>query len=184
MGIPLLLTFFLTFLTGAAAAQNQGISERRYVLPDHGTFVVQVPRGWKSRLNQPPNRLPPTIVFGPAAGRPFQMLITPMWAAALNRPPQSGESIRAQVEKAAQNAKAQAVESEIPILEIQGRSGSGFYFSATDRAPEPGEYKYVTQGILLVSELTVPFTILTNDGQERIVRQGLELIKSATHEGP
>jgi hypothetical protein len=39
----------------------------------------------------------------------------------------------------------------------------GYYYSLTDRAPGPGEYKYVTQGTLLTGELMVVFTFLHRD---------------------
>jgi hypothetical protein len=49
---------------------------------------------------------------------------------------------------------------------MRGESGMGYYFSATDRAPKPGEFKYLTQGILHIGELVASFTILSNDGGE------------------
>ena len=67
-------------------------------------------------------------------------------------------------------------------MEFQGRSGPGFY-SATDRAPKPGEFKFLTQGIVRVGELAVTFTI-PNDGQEAVVKQALEaLLKGAAQDG-
>ena len=62
-----------------------------------------------------------------------------------------------------------------------GASGPGYYFTATDRAPKAGEYKYLLQGMVKVSELVVTFTILTNAGQEPIAHQALSMIKSAVH---
>ena len=129
-----------------ASAQTRAASGRRFTLPDHGSFVIQVPPDWKEELRQPPNRLPPAITF-------------------------------------AQGAKAQAVERDLPIIEFQGRSGPGFYFSATDRAPKPGEFKSLTQGIVRVGELAVTFTILTNEGQDPIVKQAIDALKGAVHEG-
>jgi len=163
--------------------QTGGLSERRFTLPDHGQFVVQVPRVWQDQLRQPPRRLPPTIVFGPTSGKPFQILMTPLWPATRERPPQSRAELRAAVERAAQAVKAQAVERELPVLELQGRSGPGFYFSATDPAPKPGEYRFMTQGILRVGTLSVTFTILTNEGQQRVVEQALDALKRAAQEG-
>ena len=168
--------------TGSNAEQGSN-AERRFALPDHGYFVIQVPRDWKGQVHQPPNRLPPTITLGPGAGKPFEVLMTPIWPATTDRSPQSREQIRASVEKAAQDAKAEAVEREIPVVEFQGRSGPGFYFSATDRAPKPGEYKFLTQGILRVRDLTVTFAILTNDAQQSVVKQALDSLKTEVQDG-
>ena len=65
--------------------------------------------------------------------------------------------------------------------ELQGTAGKGFYFCATDRAPKPGEYKYLTQGTIRVGELLVTFTILTNDGQAGVVSGAMMMLKTARH---
>ena len=179
--VMLRLTLVLLLMPGAAIAQTSAISERRFTLPDHGSFVIQVPRDWKDQLRRSP-RGSPTILFSPGSGKPFQVLITTIWPATKDRPPHSRDQLRAIVERAAQGAKSQAVESELRIVEFQGRSGPGFYFSATDRAPKPGEFKFMTQGILRVGELSVSFTILTNEGQEVIVKQALEALKGTIQE--
>ena len=179
----LCLGLFFGLIATSAVAQPSGISERRFTLPDHGYLVIQVPRDWKDQNGQPPNRLPPTIAFGPGSGKPFRVLMTAIWPATKDRPPQSPDQVRATVERSAQGAKPQAVERDLHILEFQGRSGPGFYFSATDRAPKPGEYKFLTQGIVRVGELSVTFTILTNEGQELVVKQALDALKSAVQDG-
>jgi hypothetical protein len=163
-------------------AQSATAPERRYALPDHGYFVAQVPHAWTDQLRQPPNRLPPTIAFRPASGRAFEILLTTVWPSTKDRPRPSPEILRKQVEQIAETAKSQAIEPTLRIVELQGRSSRGFYFSATDRAPKPGEYKFLTQGMVSVGELTVAFTILTNEGQETIIKQAIELLKSATHD--
>jgi hypothetical protein len=76
------------------------------------------------------------------------------------------------------------VETNIGVIEFAGSSGPGFYFSVTDRAPKPDEYKFMTQGMLKVSDLVMTFTILTNDGQEQIARDALAMLRSAIHVQP
>ncbi len=165
-----------------APGQSTNAHVRRYTLPDHGHFVVQVPELWTDQLRQPPNRLPPTIQFRPASGKPFEVLITTIWPANKDLQPPTPDMIRQQVEKIAASAKSQAIESALSIIEFQGQSNRGYYFSATDRAPKSGEFKFLTQGIVRVGELTVTFTVLTNDEQESIVKQAIELLKNATHD--
>ena len=173
----------LFLIATTAVAQSESTSKRRFTLPDHGRLVIHVPRDWKDRVRQPPDRMPPTITLAPGSGKPFQVLLTPIWPATADRPPQSKDDLRASVEQAARDALAKAVEKELPIVEFQGSSGTGFYFSATDRAPKPGEYKFMTQGSLGVGVLTVTFTILTNDDQQPIVEQALAALKTAAHGG-
>ena len=54
-------------------------------------------------------------------------------------------------------------------------------FFSTDRAPKPDEYKYMTQGMILVGDIALTFTILTNDGQEIVITNALSMLKSSTH---
>ena len=86
------------------------------------------------------------------------------------------------MQRGVDSAKTQAVEKELRVVEFQGRSGPGFYFAATDRAPKPDEYKLLTQDVVRVGELSVTFTILTNDGQDAVVKQALDALKGATQE--
>jgi hypothetical protein len=174
---PIRLCIAVLLLLAAASGFAQ-TAERRFSLPDHGQIALPAPATWKDSLQQPPNRLPPTITFSPASGNPFQVMVTPLWAPQ-GQTPMTPPQLRALTEKAAADAKAQAAEPELRILDLQGKSGPGYYFSATDKAPKPNEYKHLSQGILRVGELAVTFTILTNDGQEEVVKQALQMLRGA-----
>ena len=54
--------------------------------------------------------------------------------------------------------------------------GVGQYLSVTESAPEPGEYKFETSGVMPAEELTVVFTVLTNDDQQAVVDAALQSI--------
>src|SRR4029450_4869802 len=153
--IKLSVALLSLLVTATAVAQANTPAPRRFTLPEHGQFVIPVPTDWKGRGGQPATR---------------------------ERQPQSRDELRAAVQRGVDGAKTQALEKELRVVEFQGRTGPGFYFSATDRAPKPDEYKFLTQGAGRVGELSVTFTILTNDGQEAIVKQALDALKGATQE--
>jgi hypothetical protein len=88
--------------------------------------------------------------------------------------------LRAIVTSAARNALAKSVEMTIPVHDLTGPSVHGFYIFATDRAPAPGEWKYLTQGMINIDGAPFAFTILTNDGQEAVAKAALEMIRSAS----
>ena len=180
--IKLSVALLALLVTATAVAQANSTAPRRFTLPEHGQFVIQVPTDWKGEVSQSGNRMPPTITFTPASGKPFHILRTAIWPATRDQQPQSRDQLRATVQRGVDSAKTQAVEKELRVVEFQGRSGPGFYFAATDRAPKPDEYKFLTQGVVRVGELSVTFTILTNDGQDAIVKQALDALKSATQE--
>lgn len=171
----LLLCFFVN------AIYAQDTDTRKYPLPDHGNIQFKVPVLWADDLRQPPNHLPPTIAFKPKSGNRFEILITPIFSTPKGASLPNSEKIKELVQQAAERAKLQSVEKNLRLIELKGTSGSGYYFSATDRAPETEGYKYMTQGTMRVGNLMVMFTLLTNDSQESVVNEALSMLKSATH---
>ncbi len=168
----------------AASFAADASATKKYALPQKGSFEMQVPSVWNDELSQPQGAVPPTITFRPRDGNGFGVLVTPIWRARADLPVATKDAIKQGVQRAADEAKKQAVEKTIPVVEFAGSSGPGFYFSATDKAPNPGEYKYLTQGLLNVGELTVTFSILTNDGPEQVTQEALNMLKSAVHVQP
>lgn len=157
-------------------------TERRYTLADHGAITLKLPDGWVDQVRRPRPELPPTIIMQPAAGAPFQVLITPIWPMRANTPKLTLESLSAHVRSAAEEAKSQSVEKDLPLQSLSAPGIFGAYFSATDRAAKPGEFEFLTQGMLSLADLSVTFTILTNRGQEAIVPKALAMLKSLRRE--
>ncbi len=183
-GDEALLSAFLrtiSFEQKPTTATKAGRKVRRYSLPDHGFFHIEVLSSWKDELRQPPDRLPPTIVLKPASGNAFTMQMTPIWPSKKEMAPPTTQKIRELVQESAEKARPQSMEQVINLVELKGTSGMGYYFAVTDRAPKPGEYKFMIQGILTVGELMVTFTILTNDSRGEIARETLTLIREANH---
>ena len=80
---------------------------------------------------------------------------------------------------AAKDAEPRSVEGSLSLQDFQGSSGHGFYFRATDKAPPPGEWKYLTQGMVRTGPIALTFSILTNDGGEATEKAALEMIRLA-----
>ena len=153
---------------------------RRYELPDHGMLALNVPDAWIDNVSQPPGRLPPTISFGAKDGAPFAVLITPIWPA-----DPSKRITQAKIEEivhgSATQFAPQSVEGKLEVKPLKGAFGSGYHVFATDKAPKPGEFKFVDQGALTVGALLATFTILTNDGQADIAKEALAMVTTARH---
>jgi hypothetical protein len=155
---------------------------QNFVLPGHGTLLLNVPEGWKSKLKQPEGGLPPTIGLGAQSGAPFVVLITAVWGPALDAGVPDDAKIRSIVASAAKSAEAQSVERSLSLQNLVGSSGRGYYFRATDRAPKPGEWKYLTQGMIRTGAIALSFTILTQDGQAATEKAALEMIRLAVQQ--
>jgi hypothetical protein len=152
---------------------------RAYALQEHGTFQLKVPESWKDSVGQPGGGLPPTITFAPKAGAPFKILVTALWSPKPDSKMPSADELKATVRRTADGAAQQAVEKTIGVKPLKGSAHIGYYFAATDRAPKPGEFKFLNQGMVAVEDFLVTFTILTNEGQDAVVTAALSMLSEA-----
>jgi len=152
-----------------------------FALPDNSKLELTIPPGWKDELKANPGSAPATIALAPRDGPPFQVVITPVARQRAGTSADTAIGMRQSVQDAADKVKPSAAESILTAEALPGAPGPGYYFSATDRQPKPGEFKHLTQGMLLVGDVIVSFGILTNDGQEKAKDEALALLKSASH---
>ena len=167
--------------SGVLARAEEDPALRRYELPNLDTLELRLPSGWMDKVDQPPGGGPPTIEFGPAEGAPFQVLVTPEWTDPTAPEIRELPTLRDSIRDAAERVKPQSVESFIEVRQLNGVNGIGYYFAATDRNPQADEFKYMSQGVLQVGDLTVWFTILTNDGQDTVAVEALSILQTAVH---
>jgi hypothetical protein len=114
-------------------------------------------------------------------GATFHILLTPMWTPNTDTPLPDDASVRDRVAAAASAAQSQSVERTLAVKELFGKANRGYYFTATDRAPKPDEWKYLTQGIIRIGHIDLAFSVLTNDGQDSVVKSALEMLLAASH---
>jgi len=72
-----------------------------------------------------------------------------------------------------------ATEPELKIEELKGPKMIGYYFSCTDRAPKPDEYKYCTQGTALTGSVSFVFTLLYNERNASLLDKTLQMLAQA-----
>jgi hypothetical protein len=156
----------LTFLVLGVSPdlRSQGVGQLHdYVVPGHGKLRLRVPDGWSDTskaLEQPASVL---LRFRPVAGNAFYVQVTAVWLDPSKLAKMTPESLKASVGQSTAEPLRQAVEKAVTIQELRGKQTLGYYYSLTDRAPPPGEYRYITQGELRVGELLTTFTILHQD---------------------
>jgi hypothetical protein len=170
---------FVVLLVGSAANAASSASSQSFKLPGHGELQLRVPGSWAAEVSQPSGNLPPTIVLKAKSGQPFHILVTPVWAMGGSGSLPGLAEVKQEVGSAAKEAAPQSVEGTLPLQELSGVSNHGYYFKATDRAPKVGEFKYLTQGIVCLGEINLAFTILTNDGQDSVIKAALDAMRDA-----
>ncbi len=171
----------LGVMAAAAPVFAETTAARDYALGQHGSLQLTVPASWKDKVSQPPNGLPPTILFVPESGAAFKVLLTPIWSDRSGAQLPIASDIRKKVEQAAAQAKAQVLDPDVTVQEMAGSTGVGFHYAATDRTPNPGEYKRMDQGMLRVGDLLISFTILSQDASDPANRAAMAMLEGAVH---
>ena len=171
----------LGLMVAAVPAFAEGTAARDYALGQHGSLRLTVPLSWKDKVSQPPNGLPPTILFVPESGAAFKVLLTPIWSDRSGAQLPIASDVRKKVEQAAAQAKTQVLDPDVTVQEMTGSTGVGYHYAATDRTPTPGEYKRMDQGMLRVGDLLISFTILSQDASEPANRSALAMLEGAAH---
>ncbi len=164
--------------TGNLLAAEQKTA-KKYSIPKHGTLELKVPASWKGKAHKPQENMPPTIIFDPGKGNDFQVMITVGWSKTGEKGFNSQEQVRTLVEKDGQKLLPNAVETKIMFQEIRGVDHNGYYFAVTDKAPDPGEYRYMTRGAIGVGDLILHFTILHRVKESQSVRDALSALGEA-----
>jgi hypothetical protein len=172
------------FIVAAAASCLTGLAlattpVQSFPVPDHGNVTMPVPADWSSELKQPEGNQPPTVLVKPKTGPPFQMFVTLMWPIGAPIKQFNDDMLKQMATLAAQSAESQSLEGKLEPKLITGAQGGGYFFKATDKAPKPGEFRYLTQGVLQCGSVTLGFTILSNEGQEATLKAAMEILASA-----
>jgi hypothetical protein len=180
-------TCLLVSLATAALAIAAGGEKKVFALPDNSKLELSIPAGWKDEVKAAQGSkasqgsAPSTVALTPSEGAPFEVHVTPVARQQKGASAETATKMRHSVQQGADKVKPTAVEHYLPVEQLTGAPGPGYYFSATDREPKPGESKHLTQGMLLVGDVVVAFSILTNDAQEEVKDQALAMLKSASH---
>ena len=174
-----IVTLLVTLLIASvgSAAEQKGI--RKYPIAGHGTLELNIPTPWKGEIHKSREDMPPTFMFTPAKGDDFQLMISVLWGKTGDRDFNSQEKLRAFVEKDGQKLLPNTTEGKIVLQEMKGVSHNGYYYSVTDKAPNPGEYRYMTRGAIGVGNLFLNFTILHRVKDSQAVRDGLSALREA-----
>jgi hypothetical protein len=164
-----------------ARAQEPG-NAQRFSVPGHGSLLLNAPKEWRVAVHS--IQTPPSVAlrFGPVSGDAFSVQVTSVWIDPSRQAKVTPDSIKETVRKSAADALAGAVEKDASLVEIRGKEAVGYHFSVTDRGPssEPGEYKYMTQGGVLIGPLMTVFTVLHRDPGAAEKQQALQVFANAT----
>jgi hypothetical protein len=180
--IKYLFPVLVLLITGPVLAEESltdSLSLRQIKLPKHGTLNLKVPNKWKHKVRRPPRDLPPTIVFTPDSGDAFQVLITTLWDPKGDTGFINTINIKSLIEGDAAKMLSGAVEDSFQIKEFDGKDGKGYYFTATDKAPKPGEYTYATRAGIIIGDMFLSVTVLSRSRTSKAISGTIEMLEKA-----
>jgi hypothetical protein len=174
-----LVVGLVSCLAGAASAAGEVV--RSYPIPGHGALELKLPPDWKDSVRQPPHGLPPTLEFAPPSGKAFDLLVTVMWSPKKDPKFTAPETIKDVVLQTGQGQLSQAVEKELPWnpITMEGRGTIAYIYTLTDKAPAPGSFEYMTQGVFAAGEFQLSFTLLTHEKKSAALRPTLKALATA-----
>jgi hypothetical protein len=173
------MTLIMAWLGTRMVSAEGPKSVRKYPIPDHGILELNVLPSWKDNIHKPQKDLFPTIIFTPAKGNDFQVLITVIWSKTGEQDFNSPVKIRTLVEQDGQNILPKAVETKLVVQQMRGVNNIGYFFSLTDKAPNPGEFRYMTRGGIAVGNLLLNATILYRVKDSESVKDALSMLREA-----
>ena len=170
----------LAFAT-ISPASAQSANTRTFDVPGHGGLVLAVPEGWRVTTRSVDNPPSAALRIDPPSGDAFVLQISSVWLDPSKRLGITSDDLKARTQKSAEELLPQAVEKQATLVELHGKEANGYYFSLTDRglATDAKDYKYATQGTLLVGDLLTVFTFLHRRADDPATAEALRILRNA-----
>jgi hypothetical protein len=153
-----------------------------YRNPEYGKLTFRVPAEWKSMFERDAEKNTETIIFTPLSRNSFKLMVSPLVSKGERIDFQNQDVAKKQVEQLGSRLLSGATESELRIAEVKGKYSTGYYFLLTDKAPKPGEWKYLVQGRIGVGMYLLHFTILTHTSNATEILQSIKMLSTAEYQ--
>jgi hypothetical protein len=164
-----------TMLVAAAFASD---GETRTLLSASG-MKIELPWSKRWAQRQDPQYQPQTVGFG-IDGDPQAMHVMISAGAPVAADGMTDARMRDVMQGTIDVLAPQAVEQDLAPLRLEGGRHRGFYVTATDKAPKPDEYKYISQVLVAAGDAFVLATILYNDSASEDARQVRDALGNIT----
>lgn len=178
-----MLLFFATILLvlslGDIVRADEKTEKKKYPIPNHGVLELNTPVSWKARTHKPQENMPPILIFDPATGTDFQLTIMVSSGKKGETGFNSAEKVKSSLEKEGQQLLPRITETKLALKEIRGNDHTGFYFTATDKNVDPGEYRYMTRAGIGVGDLLVQATVLHRVKDSEAIKATLSILREA-----
>jgi len=136
------------------------------------SLYIPWPAGWKVGATQGQKGV--TFLAARFAGEGEQDLKVTAISVKEAKTPVTEASIHDLAEKLRDAAAKTAVDENISLKKFS--ASKGYYFSATDKNPRPGDFTQLVEGVILNQGYLINFTLLTNDAAGKDATQMVDAL--------
>ena len=170
-------------LVMSANAEAQDWIQKNVKVAGGGTLDFEFPVSWGKKPELESVEGMSTIQFGPYGSRKKPVFLVYIESVTALEPI-SGEDLLKLTQVEVANHKKIAVETDIPVNDLQGPNATGHYFSITDRESKMGEFDYLTLAILSADYLVVKCYFYSSDGAPDFGADAMQMMRSIKYTAP
>ena len=141
-----------SLISVTAFAESQ---EKTFDLGGAGVLKISVPASWTAESD---DRTLPTLHFKAGVGKHVILQVTALKSDSLDE-----GKLKDAAQLVAEHNADGSVEKKAKLEELKGKQVHGYVSSFTDASGDPGEFKYITAGILVSGKTALAVTLLYND---------------------
>lgn len=175
--VPITVFIAVLALAWFSPADAEDKTPREFAVENHGVLEFSAPKSWKMTTRPAQKDMPSAIELSPGSGRAFMLLIMPMWSPTGDASFNSQEKMKQLMEAEKKHLAPRAEESDLLIDSFGGPQVKGFYVFASDKAPRPGEFKYLVRACAAVGDLMLSVTFLSNEKESEAMDDALALLR-------
>lgn len=158
-------------------------TEKSVKVAGGGTVDFEYPKSWGKKPELDRSEGISTIRFGPYGPRKKPVFLVHLETVTAIEPVKA-EDIKNMTVMEVDNHRKIAVETDIPVNDIQGANVSGHYFSITDRNSKIGEFDYLTMAILRSDYLLIKCYFFSSDGAPDFGADAMQMMQSIRYTPP
>jgi len=143
-------------------------------IPGWGTLTFPLPDNWRVQRSADS---PPSLTLGPDRGQRFEVKILPFTSPQPGIPPSTPESLSGQANANAKYRARDAEEAVISVLQFRTADAFGYYYSFTDKAPKPREFRYFTEGLAQIAGYPILFVVSSEHASPELVTTVLKVLQ-------
>jgi len=158
-----------------------------YPIPEHGNLLLDIPDSLDATLEQPADNGPPGILLRPRQNPAFAALVVVSWRTSEDADFGTDNHLQRVLKSEAAPYLEQLGLKDVSFTKLSTEGHPGYAYSLVDsslvdKPPQPGEFPYLRQGVIVVGELLLKYNIFMHFKKPDPVPDIEHILGTAEHE--